>query len=134
MAALWELAGLKESAPAAEKGYSMLTAAVKKKMDVQRAMIRRLRRRWRGGRRETADQSKRDPSTTQTATASQERSRKENASAVPVGMTGVALGASGAKVASIATKLAKKNPETSKTSGVAKKHAAGRLARRKRLS
>ena len=37
VAALWELAGLKESAPAAEKGFSMLTAALKKKMDVQRA-------------------------------------------------------------------------------------------------
>ena len=31
VAALWELAGLREKAPAAEKGYSMLTAAVKKK-------------------------------------------------------------------------------------------------------
>jgi hypothetical protein len=31
------LAGLKESAPAAEKGFSMLTVALKKKMDVQRA-------------------------------------------------------------------------------------------------
>jgi deoxyribonuclease IV len=31
VAMLWELAGLKESAPAAEKGYSMLTAAGKKK-------------------------------------------------------------------------------------------------------
>jgi deoxyribonuclease IV len=31
VAALWDLAGLKESAPAAEKGYSMLTAAGKKR-------------------------------------------------------------------------------------------------------
>jgi deoxyribonuclease-4 len=31
VAALWELAGLSEKAPAAEKGYSMLTAAGKKK-------------------------------------------------------------------------------------------------------
>ncbi|MBV9885083.1 MAG: deoxyribonuclease IV [Acidobacteria bacterium] len=31
VAALWELAGLSEKAPAAEKGYSMLTAAAKKK-------------------------------------------------------------------------------------------------------
>jgi deoxyribonuclease-4 len=30
VAALWELAGLKEQAPAAEKGFSMLTAAAKK--------------------------------------------------------------------------------------------------------
>ncbi len=31
VAALWELAGLRDRAPAAEKGYSMLTAAAKKK-------------------------------------------------------------------------------------------------------
>jgi len=31
VAELWELAGLSEKAPAAEKGYSMLTAAGKKK-------------------------------------------------------------------------------------------------------
>ncbi len=35
VARLWELAGLKEQAPAAEKGYSMLTAAAKKKMAAQ---------------------------------------------------------------------------------------------------
>jgi hypothetical protein len=32
VAALWELAGLKEKAPAAVKGFSMLTAAAKKKV------------------------------------------------------------------------------------------------------
>ena len=31
VARLWELAGLKDAAPAVEKGYSMLTAAGKKK-------------------------------------------------------------------------------------------------------
>ena len=41
VAALWELAGLKDIAPAAEKGFSMLTAALKKKMDVQRAVEKR---------------------------------------------------------------------------------------------
>jgi deoxyribonuclease IV len=41
VAALWELAGLKESAPAAEKGFSMLTASLKKKMDAQRAIDKR---------------------------------------------------------------------------------------------
>jgi deoxyribonuclease IV len=35
VAAVWELAGLKESAPEAEKGFSMLTAALKKKMDAR---------------------------------------------------------------------------------------------------
>src|SRR5277367_6914387 len=36
IAALWELAGLKDSAPEAEKGFSMLTAKLKVKMDAQR--------------------------------------------------------------------------------------------------
>jgi deoxyribonuclease IV len=36
MAALWDLAGLKDVAPAAEKGFSMLTAKLKLKMDAQR--------------------------------------------------------------------------------------------------
>lgn len=40
VAALWELAGLKEQAPEAEKGFSMLTPALKKKMDAQ-APVRR---------------------------------------------------------------------------------------------
>jgi deoxyribonuclease-4 len=35
VAALWELEGLKDQAPEAEKGFSMLTAALKKKMDAQ---------------------------------------------------------------------------------------------------
>ena len=36
IATLWELAGLKDSAPEAEKGFSMLTAKLKVKMDAQR--------------------------------------------------------------------------------------------------
>lgn len=36
LAALWELAGLKDVAPEAEKGFSMLTAKLKVKMDAQR--------------------------------------------------------------------------------------------------
>jgi len=36
LAALWDLAGLKDSAPEAEKGFSMLTAKLKVKMDAQR--------------------------------------------------------------------------------------------------
>ncbi len=35
VAMLWELAGLKESAPEAEKGFSMMTRAIRKKMDQQ---------------------------------------------------------------------------------------------------
>jgi deoxyribonuclease-4 len=34
VAMLWELAGLKEQAPAAEKGFSMLTAALQKKISI----------------------------------------------------------------------------------------------------
>jgi deoxyribonuclease-4 len=37
VAMLWELAGLKEQAPEAEKGFSMLTAALKKKLLTQKA-------------------------------------------------------------------------------------------------
>jgi deoxyribonuclease IV len=37
VAALWDLAGLKEQAPEAEKGFSMLTPALKKKISAQRA-------------------------------------------------------------------------------------------------
>jgi deoxyribonuclease-4 len=36
VAMLWELAGLKDQAPEAEKGFSMLTAALQKKMLIQR--------------------------------------------------------------------------------------------------
>jgi deoxyribonuclease-4 len=41
VATLWELAGLKEQAPEAEKGFSMLTAALKKKLLTQRAQSSR---------------------------------------------------------------------------------------------
>ena len=37
VAKLWELAGLKEQAPQAEKGFSMLTASLKRKLLAQRA-------------------------------------------------------------------------------------------------
>ncbi len=36
VAMLWELAGLQEQAPVAEKGFSMLTAALKKKISIHR--------------------------------------------------------------------------------------------------
>ena len=38
VAALWELAGLQEQAPEAEKGFSMLTPALKKKISENRKM------------------------------------------------------------------------------------------------
>jgi deoxyribonuclease-4 len=43
VAKLWELAGLKEQAPEAEKGFSMLTAAIKKKMAAQNAFEKKTR-------------------------------------------------------------------------------------------
>jgi deoxyribonuclease-4 len=47
VAALWEIAGLKDQAPAPEKGFSMLTAAAKKKVAKQakssQAAIRKMR-------------------------------------------------------------------------------------------
>jgi len=41
VAMLWELAGLKEQAPETEKGFSMLTPALKKKISAQRAQSSR---------------------------------------------------------------------------------------------
>ena len=41
VAALWELAGLQEQAPEAEKGFSMLTAALKKKISENRKTEKR---------------------------------------------------------------------------------------------
>jgi deoxyribonuclease IV len=41
VAALWELAGLQEQAPEAEKGFSMLTAALKKKISENRKVEKR---------------------------------------------------------------------------------------------
>jgi len=37
----WELAGLKERAPAAEKGFSMLTAALKKRITIHRKTVKK---------------------------------------------------------------------------------------------
>jgi deoxyribonuclease IV len=59
VAALWELAGLKEQAPEAEKGFSMLTAALKKKISTQRAQrTQNSRRRERGSRARSRTSSK----------------------------------------------------------------------------
>jgi deoxyribonuclease-4 len=43
VAALWELAGLKEQAPEAEKGFSMLTPALKKKLSENRKAEKKVR-------------------------------------------------------------------------------------------
>jgi deoxyribonuclease IV len=48
VATLWELAGLKEQAPEAEKGFSMLTAALKKKISENRRKDKAETRRTQG--------------------------------------------------------------------------------------
>jgi hypothetical protein len=42
IAKLWELAGLEDVAPPVEKGYSMLTSALKKKLTVRTKEIKKL--------------------------------------------------------------------------------------------
>ena len=76
VAMLWELAGLKEQAPEAEKGFSMLTAALKKKISnrtkaerkrkpnaeaqrPQRRKSRKTRKRKSGARKSSAKKAKR---------------------------------------------------------------------------
>lgn len=49
VAALWELAGLKDQAPEADKGFSMLTPALKRKISAQRAQRTRTSRRIKKG-------------------------------------------------------------------------------------
>jgi deoxyribonuclease-4 len=59
VAALWELAGLKEQAPDAEKGFSMLTAALKKKISENRKTEKQKARVKKSGAKEsTAKKSK----------------------------------------------------------------------------
>src|SRR5713226_8774639 len=59
VAALWELAGLREQAPDAEKGFSMLTAALKKKISENRKTEKQKARVKKSGAKEsTAKKSK----------------------------------------------------------------------------
>src|SRR5215469_14399698 len=48
VAMLWELAGLKDQAPEAEKGFSMLTPALKKRLSTQRSLRAQSSRRRKG--------------------------------------------------------------------------------------
>jgi deoxyribonuclease-4 len=109
VAALWELAGLKESAPAAEKGFSMLTASLKKKMDLQRAIEKRnaaaLARKNAGDGGAIEERSLHSTARLLRTSEAQKKMRR----AVPAGMTGIARGAGGAKVVPIATRLNAKN-------------------------
>jgi hypothetical protein len=48
VATLWELAGLKEQAPEAEKGFSMMTPSLKKKMAAHTAAAKKAARKSAG--------------------------------------------------------------------------------------
>jgi deoxyribonuclease-4 len=108
VAALWELAGLKDVAPVAEKGFSMLTAALKKKMDVQRAVEKRnaavvARREAEEIRKKSEERSLHFAGRLLRRSEAEKQMRRP----ASVGMTGVGGGVSGAKVAPIATNPAK---------------------------
>ena len=122
VAALWDLAGLKDSAPAAEKGFSMLTASLKKKMDAQRAVEKRnaaaVARNSAAGGGSIEERSLRSTSPLLRRSEAEKKQRRP----VPVGMTGFSSGSNGTKVVSItAAKTAAKG--LAKNTG-AKKNAA----------
>ena len=99
VAALWDLAGLKDIAPAAEKGFSMLTASLKKKMDVQRAVEKRnavvlARREAEEGRKKSEERSLHFAGRLLRRSEAEKQMRRP----ASVGMTGVAASSKGAKV------------------------------------
>ncbi len=83
VAALWELAGLQEQAPAAEKGFSMLTPALKKKITENRKMQKKRKdnadspRPGRGRRRKQRFAEKKTP--TKKSVAGKRKTRKRSA-------------------------------------------------------
>jgi deoxyribonuclease IV len=70
VAMLWELAGLKEQAPEAEKGFSMLTPALKRKISAQRAQSSRSKK------RSSAARSKKGATQKRTRTPKRARRRR----------------------------------------------------------
>ncbi|HUI76079.1 MAG TPA: deoxyribonuclease IV [Candidatus Acidoferrum sp.] len=62
VAQLWELAGLSEQAPRAEKGFSMLSAALKKKITEQRKSIARSKAKADAGKRKAGMAAKKTKS------------------------------------------------------------------------
>ena len=100
VAMLWDLAGMKDVAPPAEKGFSMLTASLKKKMDVQRAVDKR--NEAARARREAEEvRKKSEERSLHFAGRLLRRSEAEKQMRRPatVGMAGVAGGGKGARVA-----------------------------------
>jgi deoxyribonuclease IV len=129
VAMLWDLAGLKDIAPAAEKGFSMLTAALKKKMDVQRAVEKRNAAAAAVARREAEESRKKsEERSLRFAGRLLRRSEAEKQMRGPasVGMTGVGGGTKGAKALVIATKIAKRAESLQKLGRV----VAGKTAKR----
>jgi deoxyribonuclease-4 len=129
VAALWELAGLKDVAPPAEKGFSMLTAALKKKMDVQRAVEKRnaaalARRGAEEVRRKGEERSLHFAGRLLRRSEAEKQMRRP----ASVGMTGVAGGRAGAKVAAIATNPAKGAASTKRLAKAAKRVATAKRA------
>jgi Xylose isomerase-like TIM barrel len=99
VAALWDLAGLKDVAPVAEKGFSMLTASLKKKMDVQRAVEKRnaavaARREAEVIRKKSEERSLHFAGQLLRRSEAEKQVRRPTS----VGMTGLGGGANGAKV------------------------------------
>jgi deoxyribonuclease-4 len=123
VAALWELAGLKDSAPVAEKGFSMLTAALKKKMDALAIEEKRAA----AARKNSAAGGAIEARSLHSASRLLRRSEaeKQKRRLAPVGMTVPAVGSTGAKVVSIATKLRKENSAAAKSED---KNAAKKIA------
>jgi deoxyribonuclease-4 len=139
VAMLWDLAGLKDIAPAAEKGFSMLTAALKKKMDVQRAVEKRNAAAAAVARREAEESRKKsEERSLHFAGRLLRRSEAEKQMRRPaaVGMTDVARGGKGAKVAKITTNTARRVVPTKKAKTVSgasrKRRANGASGKRKR--
>jgi deoxyribonuclease IV len=133
VAALWELAGLKDIAPAAEKGFSMLTAALKKKMDVQRAVEKRnaavlARRGAEEVRRKSEERSLHFAGRLLRRSEAEKQMRRP----APVGMTGVAGGGNGAKVLAIATNPSKGAASTKRLAKAAKRATTKRAVTAKK--
>jgi len=100
VAMLWDLAGMKDVAPPAQKGFSMLTASLKKKMDVQRVVDKR--NAAARARREAEEvRKKSEERSLHFAGRLLRRSEAEKQMRRPatVGMAGVAGGGKGARVA-----------------------------------
>src|ERR1700730_8230083 len=102
VAMLWDLAGMKDVAPPAQKGFSMLTASLKKKMDVQRTVDKR-NAAARARREAEEDRKKSEERSLHFAGRLLRRSEAEKQMRRPaaVGMAGVAGGGEGGTGAAV---------------------------------